>query len=199
MLQLRKCSYQRSATSNPNIADNYASMIPMSVIDNGNPTAGPMTQIINQNNIIGLNVPSSQNINNSNFAAASNVNMGPISPLQAAQVQYDDPLDNPMNLEWINKHWVQQIIRSCAVISFISICANTPETFKNHLFIMVMAFVCDVICTAVFTGEMIAKIKIKGFFRGDSTYLFDRWCQFDGIMVIFHLISVVLQVSFILI
>ena len=85
------------------------------------------------------------------------------------------------------------------LFSFISICANTPETFKNYKLVMILTYVTDLICTLVFTIEMIAKIKIKGLFRGESAYIFDRWCQFDGIMVIFHIISVVLQVKLLII
>ena len=32
------------------------------------------------------------------------------------------------------------------------------------------------------------------FFQGEAPYLKDRWCQFDGIMVICLWISVILQV-----
>ena len=60
---------------------------------------------------------------------------------------------------------------------------------------MILTYICDLVSTLVFTIEMIAKIKIKKLFHGDSAYIFDRWCQFDGTMVIFHIISVVLQVN----
>jgi len=60
---------------------------------------------------------------------------------------------------------------------------------------MVLTYICDLVSTLVFTVEMVAKIKIKKLFHGDNAYIFDRWCQFDGIMVVFHIISVVLQVK----
>lgn len=130
--------------------------------------------------------------NNSNLNPIS-LNPNLLTNLQAQQ--FDDAINNQLNLEWIYKPWVQKIIRTCALCSFVSICANTPETFKNHLPVMYLTYAIDLISSLVFTVEMIAKIKIRGFFKGDSPYLFDRWCQFDGLMVFFHIISVVLQVS----
>ncbi len=59
---------------------------------------------------------------------------------------------------------------------------------------MALTYICDLVSTLVFTVEMVAKIKIKKLFHGDNAYIFDRWCQFDGTMVVFHIISVVLQV-----
>ena len=131
-------------------------------------------------------IPMATMLNEAGANANTNVN-----PLM--QSQFDDAL-NPIDPEWINKKGVQFVVRCCALASFVSICANTPETFKNNPTILYLTFIVDSICTLVFTIEMIAKIRIRGLFRGDSAYIFDRWSQFDGIMVIFHLISVFLQV-----
>ena len=60
-----------------------------------------MTQIINQNNISG---GMNSTANNSNYVAVSSVNLGPsIAHHPAAQAQIEDTLNNPINLEWINK------------------------------------------------------------------------------------------------
>ena len=110
--------------------------------------------------------------------------------------QFDtDAINTQINMDWINKPWVQSIVRTCAFCSFISICANTPETFKHYRSVMYLTYLVDLMCTGAFTVEMLAKIKIRGLFRGEKAYIFDRWCQFDGIMVLFHIISVILQVS----
>lgn len=142
-----------------------------------------MTQIINQNNHGGN---SNSGINNSNYVTVSSV------PVVATHIN-EDALNNAMNLKWINKEWIQRIVRACALVSFVSICANTPETIRTYKWIMILTYTADLITTTVFTIEMIAKIKIRGLFSGTNAYIFDRWCQFDSIMVIFHIISVVLQ------
>lgn len=178
MVQIRKCSYQRNTHSQIQPDGNtHGNTIQMNVIEHAN----------------------SENITNNNNEIMSIVNNPMMTQQSQIQQQFEEALTNPINLEWINKEWIQQVVRTCALFSFISICANTPETFKNYKLVMILTYVTDLICTLVFTIEMIAKIKIKGLFRGESAYIFDRWCQFDGIMVIFHIISVVLQVKLLII
>lgn len=169
MLQLRKSSNQRTGANEPGGGGGGGGVggIPMAVLDNENNST---------NNPISIN----QTIIN-NLQTTSN---------------YDDAINNQINLEWIYKPWVQRIVRTCALCSFISICANTPETFKNYKIVMFLTYATDLISTLVFTVEMIAKIKIRGLFRGETAFIFDRWCQFDGIMVLFHIVSIVLQVSY---
>lgn len=151
----------------------------------GNETGGiQMAVLDNENN-------SNNNVSNNNPIS---LNQNIISNLQTQQ--FDDAINNQISLEWIYKPWIQRIVRTCALCSFISICANTPETFKNYKIVMFLTYATDLISTLVFTVEMIAKIKIRGLFRGDSAFIFDRWCQFDGIMVLFHIVSVSLQVNF---
>jgi hypothetical protein len=166
-----------SATNNNN--NNNNNTIQMSILNENN-------SVDNNNNNNGIVINNNEQTNNNTMN---------LLPAQSQiQQQFEEALANPINLEWINKEWIQRIVRICALFSFISICANTPETFKNYKIVMILTYVSDLISTLVFTIEMLAKIKIKGLFRGESAYIFDRWCQFDGIMVIFHIISVVLQV-----
>lgn len=183
MVQLRKCSYQRNTHSQiQNDGNTMGNLIQMNVLEHANTN---------------INNPTINNeILNENISIANNPTNINILPQQSQlQQQFEEALANPINLEWINKEWIQRVVRACALFSFISICANTPETFKNYKLVMILTYVTDLFCTLVFAIEMLAKIKIKGLFRGESAYIFDRWCQFDGLMVVFHIVSVVLQVS----
>lgn len=128
--------------------------------------------------------------------AAAGGGLNPNNILSQLREFDSDAINTQINMDWINKPWVQSIVRACAFCSFISICLNTPETFKHHRPVMFLTYALDLVCTGVFTVEMLAKIKIRGLLRGDKAYIFDRWCQFDGIMVLFHLISVILQVFY---
>ena len=179
-------------TSNQRTANEYSGMIPMNVLDNQSPVS------IHKENTQAIAKENNSNMNMNANPAPSGLNQTLINQLQQQQLQsqYDDLLNTQISLEWINKPWVQRIVRFCALASFISICANTPKTLANYFFLKYVIFTVDLISTLVFTIEMIAKIKIKGLFKGDTAYIFDRWCQFDGIMVIFHIVSVVLQVRF---
>ena len=176
MLQLRKTSSQKGESLVPPKATNDS------------PNSKQSSHIITNNTNANANI----NLSNNPTSVNNNTN----NALQAAATQFDDALlANPINLEWIYKPAIQQVIRICGLLSFISICANTPETFNKYAWVEYVTFASDVTTTIVFLIEMIAKVKIRGLFRGERAYLFDRWCQFDFIMVLFHIISIVIQVS----
>ena len=196
MLQLRKLSNNQTRSSNE---------------QQRNSGGGPMLQmnlLSDKNNHANLNLAAHSGANFSNNidkgggggggcgggggGVAATLNPNLIANLQ--NLQFDtEAINTEINLEWINKPWVQRLVRLCAFCSFLSICANTPETFKKYRNVMLCSYAVDAFVTLVFSIEMCAKIKIRGFFRGEQPYLFDRWCQFDGLMVLFHLVSVILQ------
>ncbi|XP_074643734.1 sodium leak channel NALCN-like [Tubulanus polymorphus] len=107
----------------------------------------------------------------------------------------EDNLDNAKHADWMGKaEWVRRILRVCAMFSLISVSMNTPKTFERYPSLFYITFVTDFILTIIFTAEMIAKIHIGGFYRGEAPYLRDRWCQFDGFLTLCHWVSVILQV-----
>jgi sodium leak channel non-selective protein len=71
---------------------------------------------------------------------------------------------------------------------------NTPKTFEKYPVLQYTTFFVDTIVTFLFSAEMCAKIHIRGILKGENPYLKDHWCQFDMVMVLFQIISVVLQV-----
>ncbi|XP_076223619.1 sodium leak channel non-selective protein na [Nomia melanderi] len=105
----------------------------------------------------------------------------------------EESLNESTDIEWVNKLWVRRLMRSCALVSLISVCLNTPKTFENIPPLQYVTFVCDLIVTFLFTAEMIAKMHIRGILKKDKSYLKDHWCQFDGSMVVFLWLSVILQ------
>ena len=107
----------------------------------------------------------------------------------------EDIMNDSIALNWINRKWFRRLIHSCALLSFISICLNTPATIKNSVHIYYFTFVVDCFCSLLFAIEMITKIKSRTLFTLDNGYLYDRWCQFDFMMVLFHWISIAIQVS----
>jgi hypothetical protein len=187
---LRKTSSIRRRASNES-GGGGSGMIPLNNLENySNDLANNSNRNNSNHNIREANEKSTNN------APAPSTLLNSVQQQQLQQ-QFDDALNTPINLEWINKPWVQRIVRICALCSFVSICANTPTTFKNykHIYIHLLTYFSDLITTMVLAIEMIAKIKIKSLFKGDTAYIFDRWCQFDGSMVIFNVISVILQVN----
>ena len=70
---------------------------------------------------------------------------------------------------------------------------NAPVTYQHLPNLIYVTFAIDLIVTLVFTAEMFTKIKMRGLLHGDQAYLRDRWCQFDGTMLLFLIISVILH------
>ncbi|XP_063069681.1 sodium leak channel non-selective protein [Engraulis encrasicolus] len=106
----------------------------------------------------------------------------------------DETLTDSADILWINKAWVHSLLRACAIISVISVCMNTPKTFEHYPPLQYVTFTLDTLLMFLYTAEMIAKMHIRGIVKGDNSYMKDRWCMFDGFMVIFLWVSLVLQV-----
>ena len=67
--------------------------------------------------------------------------------------------------ELVNRPWVRRVLRSFALISFISVSINTPKTFESEPYLAYVTFVADLIVTFAFSAEMIAKMHIRGIIQ----------------------------------
>ncbi|KAG8586440.1 hypothetical protein GDO81_005373 [Engystomops pustulosus] len=106
----------------------------------------------------------------------------------------DESLSDNADILWINKPWVHSLLRICAIISVISVCMNTPKTFEHYPPLQYVTIALDTLLMFLYTAEMIAKMHIRGIVKGDTSYVKDRWCVFDGFMVFCLWVSLVLQV-----
>ncbi|XP_071140116.1 sodium leak channel NALCN-like isoform X2 [Mytilus edulis] len=106
----------------------------------------------------------------------------------------DENLNDNADIDWVNRAFVRRLLRLCAFVSILSVSMNTPKTFEENKGLEYLTFIFDLIVTFLFTAEMIAKMHIRGIYKGENAYLKDRWCKFDGFMVLFLWVSVILQV-----
>ncbi|MGH0159955.1 UNVERIFIED_CONTAM: hypothetical protein FKN15_073051 [Acipenser sinensis] len=106
----------------------------------------------------------------------------------------DETLADNTDILWINKPCVHSLLRACAIISVISVCMNTPKTFEHYPPLQYVTFTLDTLLMFLFSAEMIAKMHIRGIIKGETSYLKDRWCVFDGFMVFCIWISLILMV-----
>uniref|UniRef100_A0A0L8GQ35 Ion transport domain-containing protein n=1 Tax=Octopus bimaculoides TaxID=37653 RepID=A0A0L8GQ35_OCTBM len=106
----------------------------------------------------------------------------------------DENVNDTTDIDWVKKAWVRRMFRVCALISMISVSMNTPKTFEYQPKLKYVTFITDLLITFLFTTEMIAEMHIRGIVKGEVPYLKDRWCQFDGFMVLCLWLSVMLQI-----
>ncbi|XP_026812191.1 sodium leak channel non-selective protein [Rhopalosiphum maidis] len=114
--------------------------------------------------------------------------------IMAPDYVQDESLNENAEIDWVNKLWVRRLMRFCALLSLLCVSLNTPKTFKDFPFLQYATFICDFAVTCLYTAEMIAKMHIRGIFKGESPYMKDHWCQFDGTMAFFLWVSVILQI-----
>ncbi|VVC28002.1 Hypothetical protein CINCED_3A019232 [Cinara cedri] len=114
--------------------------------------------------------------------------------IMAPDYVQEESLNENAEIDWVNKLWVRRLMRFCALLSLLCVSLNTPKTFEAFPFLQLSTFVCDLLVTCLYTAEMIAKMHSRGILKGESPYLKDHWCQFDGTMVVFLWLSVILQI-----
>lgn len=120
----------------------------------------------------------------------------------------------------VEKPTVKFFIRFCAIASLVSVCMNTPKTFdriEEHFFpdlkppepeesrcsrsgsplfcLREILLLIDLFITIVLTLEALLKIRMRGLYRGERSYLRKNWCLFDLVMIIFNYLSIIIHVS----
>jgi hypothetical protein len=106
----------------------------------------------------------------------------------------DDSASRSLKFLKHKKLWSQRIIKIFSLLSFISICANTPETIGNSSLVFYTIFTIDLLCSLIFTIEMCTKIMQKGLMHNENSYVFDHWSQFDFMLVLAHWLSVAIEI-----
>ena len=123
----------------------------------------------------------------------------------------------------VEKSSVKYFVRSCAIASLVSVCMNTPKTFdriEEHFFpeldppvpddnrcydnklgfspllcLREILLLIDLFITLVMSLEALLKIRMRGLYRGERSYLRKNWCLFDLVMIIFNYLSIIVHVS----
>jgi len=75
--------------------------------------------------------------------------------------------------ELVNRPWVRHVLRSFALISFVSVSINTPKTFESEPYLAYVTFVADLVVTFAFSAEMIAKMHIRGIIRVSQFFVIE--------------------------
>ncbi|XP_047127519.1 sodium leak channel NALCN [Hydra vulgaris] len=91
------------------------------------------------------------------------------------------------------KLWFQIIIRGACIISVISVCMNTPQTFNAVPSLKYLTIIMDFIAGIALSFEIVLKIIAKGIILSKSSYFRSPGRVFEFVMVVCIIISVILQ------
>jgi len=72
---------------------------------------------------------------------------------------------------WPNLPKMRSFLRFLSLFSLLSVILNTPKTFEHYPQLIWITFVVDLVCFLVFTAEMVAKIKDRGFWQPKEVFL----------------------------
>lgn len=106
----------------------------------------------------------------------------------------DENITDNAKIQWVNQPWVRKLLRGAAMVSFISLCFNTPKTFEKIPSMEYMTLVVDSVVTLLFFSETIFKMTTRGIIFGEYAYLRDNWGRFDTSMVLSLWVSILLQI-----
>ncbi|CAI4226086.1 unnamed protein product [Auanema sp. JU1783] len=84
---------------------------------------------------------------------------------------------------------LKEIVRISCLLSMISVCMHTPATVAFWPPLNYILLICDCSLTLVFLLEAIINIHHNGLWENDSSYLRDKWSQFDLFLLIMHILS----------
>ena len=91
------------------------------------------------------------------------------------------------------KIWFLILIRACCIASVVSVCMNTPQTFKMHPQLRKVTLTIDIVTGFILGCEAVIKILHKGFIRGKKSYLRSAGRIFELVMVLCILVSIGIQ------
>ena len=86
------------------------------------------------------------------------------------------------------------MIRSCCLLSVLSVCLNTPQTFELHPELKFVTLAIDCVTGFVLVCEVILKMASKGIIKGTRPYFATPGRIFEFFMVFCILVSIILQV-----
>ena len=82
-----------------------------------------------------------------------------------------------VDAQWFEAIILLTIMTNCLTMAWESP-LDQPGTYKAHMILFL-----EHVFLAIFTVELLLKVLAYGLFSHDGSYLRDRWCQFDFIVV----------------
>ena len=106
--------------------------------------------------------------------------------------EHDD--DEPPSVQFVKSVYFKRLIQISIVLSTISICMNSKKTFDGCKQCWYVTLTLDILVFFIFLVESLMDMKISRLWKGETAFLKNRVNLFKLAMLIFILMSVVLQI-----
>ncbi|CAI4222140.1 unnamed protein product [Auanema sp. JU1783] len=95
---------------------------------------------------------------------------------------------------YMENEQMERALKTACIISLITVCLHTPHTFQLLPYLTYIVLLVDIIPVLIFTADIVLRIHHEGYFKLDSSFLRDRWCQFDLFLSCIHWLSWILHI-----
>ncbi|XP_046849024.1 sodium leak channel non-selective protein-like [Xenia sp. Carnegie-2017] len=102
--------------------------------------------------------------------------------------------DELPSAQFINSVYFKRLIEVSVVVSAISVAMNSKKTFKEVKQLWYVTLTLDVMVLILFLIESLVEMKILGLWKDEKAFFKNRFKIFNLTMLIFILMSVVLQI-----
>lgn len=90
---------------------------------------------------------------------------------------------------YVESERLEYALKLACTISLITVCLHTPKTFELWWLLSYVVLCLDLISVLILTSEVVLRIHHEGMNPKESSYIHNRWAQFDLFMFFSHWLS----------
>ncbi|VDO81574.1 unnamed protein product [Heligmosomoides polygyrus] len=94
-----------------------------------------------------------------------------------------------IRLDYVESERLEYALKLACTISLITVCLHTPKTFELWWLLSYVVLCLDLISVLILTSEVVLRIHHEGMNPKESSYIHNRWAQFDLFMFFSHWLS----------
>ena len=106
--------------------------------------------------------------------------------------EHDD--DELPGVQFVKSVYFKRLIQISIVVSTVSVCMNSKKTFETSEIYWYVTLTLDILVFFIFLIESLMDMKILGLWKTDTAFLKNRVNLFNLAMLIFIMMSIVLQI-----
>ncbi|EYB82119.1 hypothetical protein Y032_0366g18 [Ancylostoma ceylanicum] len=102
---------------------------------------------------------------------------------------YNELVYKKVCLDYVESERLEFALKIACCISLVTVCVHTPRTFDIWWPLTYIVLCSDLISVLILTSEVVLRVHYEGLSPANSSYLHNRWAQFDLFMFVSHWMS----------